>query len=102
LAENARIESRFNACKQINEDLRGSAQGTFEWRPSAEAKDGDVLVAEHAAVSQLRPIQDGPDNLGEHWGSATTASGGRAPGEVPEMFDPAWEGLYTKTSVVAS
>jgi hypothetical protein len=50
-------------------------QGTFELRPSAEAKEGDVLVAEQAAVSRLRPIQDGLDYWGEHWMSAVTVSG---------------------------
>jgi hypothetical protein len=33
---------------------RMASQGTFELRPSSEAKDGDVLVAEHAATSRLR------------------------------------------------
>jgi hypothetical protein len=38
-----------------------ASQGTFELRPSAEAPEKAVPVAEHAAISQLRPIQDGPD-----------------------------------------
>jgi hypothetical protein len=38
-----------------------ASQGTFELRPSSEAKDEDVLVAEHAAITRLRPIQDGLD-----------------------------------------
>jgi hypothetical protein len=29
--------------------------------PSANAHDNDILVAEHTAVSRLRPIQDGLD-----------------------------------------
>jgi hypothetical protein len=44
----------------FSRELSGMAtQGTFELRSSAEAKEGDVLAAEHAAVSRLRPIQDG-------------------------------------------
>jgi hypothetical protein len=57
-----------------------AAQGAFELRPSAEAKEEDVLTSEHAAVSRLRPIQDGLDYWGEYWRSAVTGSGGPAPG----------------------
>jgi hypothetical protein len=56
------------------------AHGTFELRPSAEAPDKAVLVAEHAAVSRLRPIQDGPDCWEEHWRCAATGLGGQALG----------------------
>jgi hypothetical protein len=41
--------------------------------------EGDVLMAEDAAVSRLRPIQDAPDYLAEHRSSAITGSGGSAP-----------------------
>jgi hypothetical protein len=57
-----------------------AAQGAFELRPSAEAEEEDVLVAEHAAISRLRPIQDGFDYWEEHWSSAATGLGGLAPG----------------------
>jgi hypothetical protein len=33
-------------------------QGILELRPSAEVKEEDVTIAEHAAVSRLRSIQD--------------------------------------------
>jgi hypothetical protein len=55
-------------------------QGKSELRPSAEAKEEDVLVAEHAAISRLRPIQDGLDYWEEDRSSAATASGVPAPG----------------------
>jgi hypothetical protein len=48
------------------------AQCTFELRPSAEWKEEDVLVAEHAAVSRLRPIQGSLDYWEEHGRSAPT------------------------------
>jgi hypothetical protein len=57
-----------------------AAQGTFELRPSTEAKEEDVLVPEHAAVSRLCPIQDGLDYWEERRSSAGTGSGGPAPG----------------------
>jgi hypothetical protein len=57
-----------------------ASQGTFELRPSAEAKVEDVLVAEHAAVSRFRPTQDGLDYWEEHGSSAVTVLGGPAPG----------------------
>jgi hypothetical protein len=47
-------------------------KGTFELRPCAEAKDEEVLVAEHAEISRLRPIQDGLDCWEEHGGCAGT------------------------------
>jgi hypothetical protein len=40
--------------------------------PSAEACDKDVLVAEHAAVSRLRAIQDDLDSWKEHGRCAAT------------------------------
>jgi hypothetical protein len=33
----------------------------FEPMPVAEAKQSDLEIAEDAAISRLRPIQDGPD-----------------------------------------
>jgi hypothetical protein len=38
----------------------------FERGPVADALEKDVLVSEHAAVSRLRPIQDGLDDWEEH------------------------------------
>jgi hypothetical protein len=57
-----------------------AAQGTFELRPSAEAKERDARVAAHPAVSRLLPIQDGLDYWEEHRSSAGTGLGGPAPG----------------------
>jgi hypothetical protein len=34
---------------------------TFEPKPAAEAKQADIAISEDAAISRLRPIQDGPD-----------------------------------------
>jgi hypothetical protein len=44
----------------------------FTPRVSAEAKQSDLEAAEDAAVSRLRPIQDGPDMWELHRGSAAT------------------------------
>jgi hypothetical protein len=54
--------------------------------PSAEAHDKDVLVAEHAAASRLRPIQNGLDCWEEHRSSADTGLGGPAPDGARTMF----------------
>jgi hypothetical protein len=62
----------------------------------AEAKQSDLETAEDAALSRLRPIQDGPDQWQEHRNSAGTGSGISAPGCVPAMFEPIWEELYMK------
>jgi hypothetical protein len=70
--------------------------GTFELRPSAEAKEEDVLVAEHAAISRLRQIQDGLDYWEEHWSSVVTGSGGPPPGWARTMFWLSWERLDMK------
>jgi hypothetical protein len=56
-----------------------ASQGTFELRASAESKDEDVPVAERAASSRLRPIQDGLDYWEEHGRCAGTVLGGHAP-----------------------
>jgi hypothetical protein len=57
-----------------------AAQVTFELRPSAEARDKDVLAAEHAAISRLRRIQDRLGCWAEHRSSVGAGSGGLAPG----------------------
>jgi hypothetical protein len=57
-----------------------AAQGKFELRASAEAKEEDVLIAEHAAVSRLRPIQERLDYWEEHRSSVHTGLSGSAPG----------------------
>jgi hypothetical protein len=41
--------------------------------------DKAVIVAEHAAISRLLPIQDGPNCWEEHWRCAETDLGGPAP-----------------------
>jgi hypothetical protein len=56
-----------------------AAQGTFELRASAEAKEQDVTIGEHATVTRLRPVQDGLGYWGEHWSSAATGLDGPAP-----------------------
>jgi hypothetical protein len=63
-----------------------AAQGTFELRSSAEAKEDDVETVEHAAVSRLRPIQNGLDYCEEHGRSDVTVLGGPAPREARTMF----------------
>jgi hypothetical protein len=72
-----------------------ASQGTF--RPSAEAEEKDVLVAEQAAISRLRPIQDGLDYWEEHRSSGASGSGGPEPGRARTMFCLSWEMLYTKS-----
>jgi hypothetical protein len=57
-----------------------AAQGIFERRLSADAMEEDVLIAENAAVSRLRPIQDGLDYWEEYRSRAVTGVGGPAPG----------------------
>jgi hypothetical protein len=44
-----------------------ASHGTFELRPSAEASEKAGLVAEHAAISRLHPIQDVTECWEEHW-----------------------------------
>jgi hypothetical protein len=56
------------------------AQGIFELRPSAEAKEEDIMVAEHAATSRSRLIQDGLDYWEEHRSSGDTGVGVPGPG----------------------
>jgi hypothetical protein len=46
----------------------------------------DVEISEHAAVSRLRPIQDGFDYWEEHVSSVRTELGGPAPGQARTMF----------------
>jgi hypothetical protein len=54
-----------------------ASQGSF--RPSAEAEEGDVLIADNATISRLRQVHDGPDCWEEHRSSADTGLGGPAP-----------------------
>jgi hypothetical protein len=51
---------------------------SFTPRPSAEAKQAELEMAEDAALSRVRLIQDGPDFW--HRSSAATELGGQAPG----------------------
>jgi hypothetical protein len=64
----------------FSQGLSGMAEGAFELKPSAEAKEEDFEISEAAATSILRPIQDGPDYCEEHGRSAAIGSGGPAPG----------------------
>jgi hypothetical protein len=65
-------------------------QTGFQPQPWAEAAQSDIAISDEAAVSRLRPIQDGLDYwqvlIEEHRSSADTGSRGSAPGEVPAMF----------------
>jgi hypothetical protein len=70
-------------------------------QPAAEAMKADLETAENAALSRLHPAQDGEDQWGVHRSSSITGSGGPAPEYVPEMFEPTWEGLYTKNFQLA-
>jgi hypothetical protein len=47
----------------------------FQPLVAAEAKQSDAETAEDAAISKLRPIQDGLDFLGIHRSSGDTGSG---------------------------
>jgi hypothetical protein len=71
--------------------------GQWGPQPAAEASQSDLETAEDAALSRLRPIQDGSDQWEEHRSSAATGSGGPAPRQVPAMFESTREGFYTKT-----
>jgi hypothetical protein len=71
--------SRFSAALSTM-DLSG-----FEPRVDAEAKQWDIETGEDAAISRLRPIQDGLDFWGVH-GGAVTGSGVPAPGMAQRMF----------------
>jgi hypothetical protein len=53
--------------------------GQWGPQPAAEASQSDLETAEDAALSRLRPIQDGSDQWEEHRSSAATVSGGHAP-----------------------
>jgi hypothetical protein len=55
-------------------------QDSFEPKPMAEANQKDIEVTENAAISRLRPIQDGFAYWEEHRSSASTVSGDLAPG----------------------
>jgi hypothetical protein len=52
-----------------------SQEAAFEPRPAAEAKQADIEISDDAAISRLRPIQDGLDYCHEHRSSANTDSG---------------------------
>jgi hypothetical protein len=52
---------------------------------SAETSSSSVETAEDAAISRLRPIQDGLDFWGLH-GGAVTGSGSPAPDLAQAMF----------------
>jgi hypothetical protein len=52
----------------------------FEPRPAAKAKQADIETSEDAAISRLRPIQDGLDDFQEPRSSADTGLGVIAPG----------------------
>jgi hypothetical protein len=52
---------------------------------SAEAEQSDIETAEEAAISRLRPIQDGLDFWGD-WSSPATRSCAAAPDRVHTMF----------------
>jgi hypothetical protein len=49
-------------------------------KPAAESLQTEIEISEDAAISRLRPIQDGLDDWQEHRSSANTGSGGSAPG----------------------
>jgi hypothetical protein len=57
----------------------------FESRPSADGKQEDVEISEHAAISRLRPIQDGLDYWQEHRSSAAADSSDPAPGRCSDL-----------------
>jgi hypothetical protein len=51
---------------RFSEALSTTDLSAFEPRVSAEADDKAVQVSEEAAISRLRPIQDGLDFWGVH------------------------------------
>jgi hypothetical protein len=73
-------ESEFTrgCMKHFSSALSGLDLVDFTPRVSAEAKQSDLETVEDAAVSRLRPIQDGTDMWALHRSSAVTVSSGPA------------------------
>jgi hypothetical protein len=69
--------------------------GAFEPRGCAEAYDKAVQVSEAAAISQLRPIQDGLDFWGVH-GGAVTGSGAPRPNWFRQRSEQVGRGSTSK------
>jgi hypothetical protein len=70
---------------RFSEALSMMDLSAFEPHVSAEADDKAVQVSEEAAISRLRPIQDGLDFCGLH-GGAVTGSGAPSPGLAHTML----------------
>jgi hypothetical protein len=71
-------------------------------RPGAGATQKELNIAHDAAISRLRPIQDGVDDweflIGVHRSNADTGVHGPAPDQGGTLFSQSREGLCTKTS----
>jgi hypothetical protein len=70
---------------RFSEALSTMDLSAFEPLVSAEASDMAVQISEEAAISRLRPIQDGLDFWGLH-GGAVTGSDAPAAGTAQIMF----------------
>jgi hypothetical protein len=70
---------------RFSEALSTMGLCALEPRVSAEADDLSVQVSKEAAISRLRPIQDGLDFCGVH-GGTVTGSGDPEPGLAQTMF----------------
>jgi hypothetical protein len=62
----------------LSQDLAAMRHKSFVPRTAAEAKQCDLVIAEDAAISRLRPIPDGPDQWEVHRSSADSGLGGPA------------------------
>jgi hypothetical protein len=83
LAQSSDFASESPFCQEqmnrFSSALRMMDLSEFQPLVDAEAKQVDFETAKEAAISRLRPIQDGLDFWGEQ-GGASTESGSPAPG----------------------
>jgi hypothetical protein len=62
--------------RKFSQALAAMRHKSFVTRSTAEAKQSDLVIAEDAAMSRLRPIPDGPDQWEVHRSSADSGSCG--------------------------
>jgi hypothetical protein len=84
LSEHSDFTSESQYCQEQMTRFSGSLStmdlSDFQPSPVAEAKQSDLEAAQDAAISRLRPIQDGLDLWGIHMSSGVTGLGAPAPG----------------------
>jgi hypothetical protein len=66
--------------RKFSQALAGMRHESFVPKSTSEAKPSDLVIAEDAARSPLRPIPDGPDQWEVHRRCDVSGSGGPAPG----------------------